>query len=169
MSILIATQGWNYPAWVGPFYPPGTRAANFLTTYARLFRGVEVDSTFYAVPDARTVRGWVERTPPDFTFALKMPREVTHDLRLRDAQDRVQEFLDRARELGPRLGPILLQMGPDFTPDELPSLAQFLPSLPHDLRFAVEVRHKGWMDGDVLPNLFDLLAGHSVALALSDG
>src|SRR5204863_10003467 len=105
-------------------YPPGTPASEFLSTYARAFRTVEVDSTFYAVPEARAVRGWAERTPPDFTFALKMPREVTHERRLRNADDLTREFIDRARELGPRLGPILLQMGPDFAPDELPAIEQ---------------------------------------------
>jgi uncharacterized protein YecE (DUF72 family) len=169
MTTLIATQGWNYTAWVGPFYPPGTRPSEFLSVYARMFRGVEVDSTFYAVPDARAVRAWVERTPPDFTFALKMPREVTHDRRLENADAIVNEFLGRARELGPKLGPILMQMGPDFAPDELPALEHFLPTLPRDLRFAVEVRQSRWTRRDVLPHLLELLAGHGVALALSDG
>jgi uncharacterized protein YecE (DUF72 family) len=169
MGILIATQGWNYTAWVGPFYPPGTRPSEFLSTYARAFRTVEVDSTFYAIPDARAVRAWVERTPPDFTFALKMPKEVTHDRRLRDADDVVHEFLDRARELGPKLGPILLQMGPDFAPDELPAIERFLPALPDDIHFAIELRHSHWMRSDVLPHLLELLARHGVALALSDG
>src|SRR4051812_8948078 len=107
MTILIATQGWNYAAWVGPFYPPGTRPSEFLPTYARAFGGVEVDSTFYAAPDGRAVRAWVDRTPPHFTFALKMPKEVTHELRLQNAEDQVAEFLARARELGGQLGPIL--------------------------------------------------------------
>lgn len=169
MSILIGTQGWNYPAWVGPLYPPGTRPSEFLSTYARLFRGVEVDSTFYAVPDARAVRAWAERTPPEFTFALKMPKEVTHDRRLRDADDVVRDFLDRVRQLGPKLGPILLQMGPDFAPDEMPAMEAFLPTLPGDLRFAIELRQKDWMRPDVLPNLQELLAHHGIALALSDG
>jgi uncharacterized protein YecE (DUF72 family) len=169
MSILIGTQGWNYPAWVGPFYPPGTRVSEFLPTYAKAFRVVEVDSTFYAVPDARAVRAWNERTPADFTFTLKMPREVTHDLRLRGAGDLVRDFFSRARELGPKLGPILLQMGPDFAPEELPVLAKFIPRLPRDLRFAVEVRDSQWMRSDVLPRLHELLASHGVALALSDG
>src|SRR5437763_15908345 len=79
MCILNGTQGWNSAAWVGPFYPPGTRDSEFLPTYSRAFRAVEVDSTFYAVPDARAVRAWAERTPPDFTFALKMPKEITHE------------------------------------------------------------------------------------------
>jgi len=169
MSILIATQGWNYKAWVGPFYPPGTRPSEFLSTYARLFRGVEVDSTFYAIPDAQVVRAWDERTPPEFTFALKMPKEVTHERRLRDVDDVVRDFLDRVSQLGSKLGPILLQMGPDFVPDELPAIESFLPTLPRDLRFAIELRHSGWMRSEVLPRLLDLLAQHGIALALSDG
>ncbi len=167
--VLIATQGWNYAAWVGPFYPRGTQPTDFLSTYARAFRGVEVDSSFYAVPDERAVRGWAERTPPDFTFALKMPKEITHERRLRDAGDLLNDFLDRARELGPKLGPILLQMGPDFAPEELPALEDFVPRLPAELRFAVEVRQSRWTRPEVLPNLLELLAAHGVALALSDG
>lgn len=169
MSILIGTQGWNYKAWVGPFYPPGTRASEFLPTYARAFRAVEVDSTFYAIPDARAVRGWAERTPPEFTFALKMPKEVTHERRLRDADDVVRGFLDRARQLGSKLGPILLQMGPDFAPDELPAVERFLPTLPGDLRFAIELRQSRWMRSETLPHLLELLQRHGIALALSDG
>ncbi|HEX6098421.1 MAG TPA: DUF72 domain-containing protein [Thermoanaerobaculia bacterium] len=169
MSILIATQGWNYAAWVGPFYPLGTRAAEFLPIYARAFRGVEVDSTFYAIPDARAVRSWTERTPRDFTFALKMPQAITHERRLVDAEDLLQMFLDRARELGPKLGPILLQMGPDFAPSELPALERFLPSLPRDMRFAIEVRQREWTRRETLPNLLSLLTEQGVALALSDG
>jgi uncharacterized protein YecE (DUF72 family) len=169
MSILIGTQGWNYAAWVGPLYPPGTRPSEFLATYARAFRAVEVDSTFYAIPDARVVRAWGERTPPEFTFALKMPKEVTHERRLRDADDVVRDFLDRARQLGSKLGPILLQMGPDFGPDELPAVEKFLPSLPGDVRFAIELRQSGWTRSEILPQLLDLLARHGVALALSDG
>jgi uncharacterized protein YecE (DUF72 family) len=133
-----------------------------------MFRAVEVDSTFYAVPDARAVRGWFERTPPEFTFALKMPKEVTHELRLRNADELVRDFLDRARELEKKLGPVLLQMGPDFGPEELPALEQFLPRLPRDLRFAVELRDRRWMRADTLPRLLELLAGYGVALALSD-
>jgi uncharacterized protein YecE (DUF72 family) len=169
MSILIGTQGWNYKAWVGPFYPLGTRSDELLPAYARAFRVVEVDSTFYARPDARAVRAWAARTPPDFTFALKMPQEVTHERRLLDTDALVNEFLDRARELGPRLGPILLQMGPDFGPDELPALEGFVPRLPRDLRFAVEVRQSAWMRSETRAKLLELLTEQGIALALSDG
>ena len=163
--IRIGTQGWNYDAWVGPFYPPGTRLADFLAIYARAFDTVEVDSTFYAIPPARTVRGWADRTPPEFSFALKMPQEITHERRLRDAERATETFLERARELGEKLGPILIQLGPAFAPVELPALAAFLPMLPRDLRFAVEFRHRGWIHDGFLA----LLAEHGIALALSDG
>ncbi len=164
-SVRIGTQGWNYDAWVGPFYPPRTRAADFLGIYARAFNTVEVDSTFYAIPAARTVRGWAERTPPEFRFSLKMPQEITHERKLRHAGDVTNEFLDRARELGPKLAAVLLQFGADFVPSELPALAQYLPTLPRDIRFAVEFRHKGWIHDGVLA----LLAEHDVALALTEG
>jgi uncharacterized protein YecE (DUF72 family) len=163
--IRLGTQGWNYPAWVGPFYPPGTRPADFLGLYARAFDTVEVDSTFYATPAESAVKGWVARTPPGFVMSLKLPRSITHELRLRDAHDELEEFVARARELGPRLGPILVQLGPDFSPAERPALEAFLPLLPADLRFAVEFRQAAWMS----PETHELLARHRVSLALSDG
>ena len=164
-DIRIGTQGWNYDAWVGPFYPADTRPADFLAVYARAFSTVEVDSTFYAIPAAKTVRGWAERTPPEFTFALKLPQEITHERRLRNVDDAASEFFDVARELGHKLGPILIQLGPDFGPNELPAVAQFLPKLPRDIRFASEFRQRAWIHDGVLA----LLAEHNVALTLSDG
>lgn len=167
--VRIGTQGWNYTAWLGGFYPEGTRPADFLETYARAFDTVEVDSTFYAVPPSKSVRGWAERTPPGFTLALKLPREITHERRLRGAEELTGEFFARARELEEKLGPVLVQMGPDFLPEELPALAAFLPLLPRDLRVAVELRSRRWVDRRVLPGLLALLATYGVALALSDG
>lgn len=163
-NIHIGTQGWNYDAWVGPFYPTGTRAADFLSVYARAFDSVEVDATFYAIPPEKTVRGWAARTPGHFTFALKMPQEITHERRLRECGDVLSLFLDRARILGAKLGPVLIQLGPDFGPVELPALASFLPTLPRDVRFAIEFRQRGWIHDGVLA----LLAEHRVALALTD-
>ena len=162
--IRLGTQGWNYDAWVGPFYPTGTRAADYLSVYARAFGTVEVDSTFYAIPSVKTVRGWGARVPSGFSFALKLPQEISHENRLRDSADLAALFFDRARELGDKLGPILVQLGPDFQPAELPALAGFLPLLPRDLRFAVEFRQRGWIHDGVLA----LLAEHNVALALTD-
>jgi uncharacterized protein YecE (DUF72 family) len=162
--IRVGCMGWNYDAWLGPFYPGGTRAVDFLSVYARAFDTVEVDSTFYAVPPVKTVRAWADRVPDEFVFSLKLPQEITHERRFRQATDVLAEFSDSARELGRALGPILIQLGPDFTPNELPALASFFRHLPRDLRFAVEFRHRGWIHDGVLA----LLADHAIALALTD-
>jgi uncharacterized protein YecE (DUF72 family) len=162
---LIGTQGWNYPAWIGSFYPKGTRTANLLAVYARAFPTVEVDSTFYAVPPARTVSGWAGRVPDAFRFALKLPRAITHEHGLDGPWDVFDAFLSRARLLGPRLGPVLVQLGPDFGPGRRPALERFLARLPSDIRFAVEFRQDGWLE----PSVLRLLGDHGVALALADG
>lgn len=162
--IHIGAQGWNYDAWVGPFYPVGTRAADFLAVYARAFDTVEVDSTFYAIPPASTIRGWADRVPDGFSFALKLPQEITHENRLRQVDDLLALFFDRARELGEKLGPILVQLGPAFGPSELPALATFLPKMPRDLHVAVEFRQRAWLNDGVIA----LLAEHNVGLVLSD-
>jgi uncharacterized protein YecE (DUF72 family) len=163
-EIRIGTQGWNYGAWMGPFYPSETHQSELLTVYARAFDTVEVDSTFYGTPSASTVQSWANRVPAKFVFALKVPQEITHHRRLRDAEDVTGEFFERVRGLGKRLGPVLLQFPPDFGPSELPALAGFLPILPRDCRVAAEFRHRGWVHDGVLA----LLSEHNVAMAITD-
>ncbi len=165
LKARIGTQGWNYDAWSGPFYPEGTRLTDFLPVYSRAFETVEVDSTFYGVPAATTIRGWYDKTPADFIFALKLPQEITREQRLRDSAGVTEEFFDRVRELGPKLGPVLVQTGPDFAPQELPALVDFLGKVPDDVRVAIEFRHRGWISDGVLA----LLRDRNVALALVDG
>ena len=162
--IRIGTQGWNYDDWVGPFFPDGTRPADYLRIYARAFDTVEVDSTFYAIPATKVVRGWASRSPDDFVFALKMPQEITHQKRLRNCFDTAELFFERARELGAKLGPILCQLGPDFSPDEKPALLEFVERIPNDVQVAVEFRQKQWATDDVLA----VLAAQKVAFALTD-
>ncbi len=164
-TVLLGTQGWNYSAWEGPFYPPGTRPSEYLHVYARAFGTVEVDSTFYAIPPEKTVRGWGARVPDEFVFALKLPREITHDRRLVGCADLLAEFADRVRVLGPKLGPVLIQLGPDFGVEKRAALEAFVSLLPGGLRFAVEFRRPGWLE----PETFELLRAHNVALALTDG
>lgn len=165
MTIHLGTQGWNYDVWRGPFYPAGTKPEEFLATYARLLDTVEVDSTFYATPSENAVLGWARRTPAHFTFALKLPRAITHDRRLVDAGDDLLYFCDRARLLGDKLAAVLVQLPPDLSPRAFLALERFLPLLPRDLRWAVEFRDPGWLEDDV----FALLEDFGVALALVDG
>lgn len=163
---FLGTQGWNYPAWVGPFYPRAARAADFLGLYARIFDSVEVDSTFYAVPSAAAIESWARRTPPAFRFALKFPREATHEDRLATVRSRdlLRHFVERVRPLGPRLGPVLLQLPPDFGVDRRGDLDALLDELPADVRFAVEFRDPAWFTDSVWQDL----ATRHVASALTD-
>ena len=160
----MGTQGWSYDDWNGRFYPPGVKASDRLEVYARAFDTVEVDSTFYALPPLERFVSWRDRTPDGFMMAMKLPGEVTHEARLRDPRP-ASRFCDAARRLGPRLGPILIQLPPDFSPRDFDVVSAFLQELPDDLRFAVEFRDSRWLT----PRTFRLLEDRGIALALSMG
>jgi uncharacterized protein YecE (DUF72 family) len=164
-EIRIGTQGWNYDGWMKSFYPPKTSAKEMLSLYAKIFDTVEIDSTFYAIPAENSVRGWYEKTPQGFLFSVKLPSEITHKNRLRDSEKYLQDFLERMRLLKEKLGCILIQLPPDFSPAEDQALRSFLKILPEDFNFAVEFRDADWIKEAVLAEL----EGHRVALALTDG
>lgn len=175
--VRVGCQGWNYDDWVTPaanaravFYPRGTRTEHMLECYARVFDTVEVDSTFYAVPTEAAVEGWRRRTPDGFSFALKLSQEITHECALRGprAARVVEEFCSRARLLEDKLSAVLVQLPPQFeaTAENARALAQFLPLLPADIRFAVEFRDSFWFE----PDLLEPLARYEhVSLALVEG
>lgn len=172
-SCHVGCQGWNYDDWVtGPgervFYPQGTRASDMLEAYARVFETIEVDSTFYAIPPTTTFEGWAKRTPPGFTFSLKLPQAITHELGLgAGSAALLEEFCERARALRDKLASVLIQLPPQFelTRENGLSLRDFLPRLPRDIRFSIEFRSRDWLKETV----FDFLAEHNVSAALVEG
>ncbi len=163
-DIMLGTQGWSYKSWVGNFYPAGTPAEKYLAAYAKQLRAVEIDSTFYGTPRAKTVENWRDGTPDNFRFTAKFPQTITHEKMLKDAQGETSKFLDTMQILGAKLGPILLQFPYQFKPNQKETLARFLEQLPREFRYAAEVRHRGWLDD----GFFKLLEAHRVALALVD-
>ncbi len=163
MAILIGTSGYNYPEWRGSFYPAGFPASKMLPYYAERFSTVEINYTFYRMPNAKTIAGWDAETPAGFCFALKAPRRITHDARLRDVDDPLRYFLDTGRRLGPKLGPILFQLPPNFKKD-LERLGGLLAQLPPGLRYAFEFRHSSWLSDDV----YERLARVNAALCIAD-
>lgn len=167
-EIHIGTQGWNYDDWVGSFYPRGSRTADLLDLYVKAFDTVEVDSTFYAIPSEASVKSWITRAPDGFTYSLKLPQQITHELRLRDSGEVLDRFCQRARELDAKLGCVLIQLPPDFSPRSWSALESFIPLLPSDIRFAVEFRDRAWVTEPVLGQLLELLSKFNVALALVD-
>lgn len=164
MRVLAGTSGWSYPAWKGRFYPEGLPASRMLSAYAARLPAVEVNHTFYRMPEARTLASWREAAPPPFVFALKAPRRITHLRRLAGVADDVAFFRRAAAELGSSLGPILWQLPPSMKKD-LPLLEDFLALLPPGGRSALEFRHASWRDDAVLA----ALAKGGAALCVADG
>lgn len=138
---------WAHRPWVGRWYPATTRPGTELPLYAKLCTAVEGNTTFYAEPSTDAVARWRELTPPNFHFAFKLPREVTHDRRLNDVAGPVRSFLNKIEPLGDRIGPVQAQLPPAFGPDGLPVILAFVRRLPKDWPWAVELRHPGWFDG----------------------
>lgn len=162
--LLLGTQGFSFPDWVGPFYPDGTPRNRFLEEYAQRFPIVEIDSTFYGVPRANTIQGWRERTPQDFQFAAKFPKLITHEKKLDRARGDAEAFVGTMQALGDKLAVLILQFAYDFTPDLFDRLDQFLGDLPEGPRYAVEVRNRAWLT----PDLGEMLSNHNAAMVLQD-
>jgi uncharacterized protein YecE (DUF72 family) len=149
-------------------YDAGTRPEGYLREYAEEFDSVEVDSTFYGTPQPERVRKWAAQVPDRFTFALKLPREITHERRLLASRALVDEFVASALEFGEKLEAVLIQTAPDFAPAEIEAVETFVAELPQGPRWAFEVRDKDWFHGEVHQRLRDALGTHGVALAVSD-
>ena len=142
----LGCSGWSYDDWVGPFYPPGTPSIEFLPRYARVFRAVEVDSSFYRPPSPYLVRRWSSVTPAEFRFALKVPRDVTHPTEGVDGRAVLERFLESLEPLreAKKLGPIVLQFAASFRANEAARLAELLRAIPRGFSLAVELRHGSW-------------------------
>ncbi len=160
MEILIGTSAWTFKDWVGTFYPAGAPGHALLGLYSQHFRTVEVDATFYGTPSEAAVDAWREKTPEGFIFSLKAPREITHDALLKDQGTQMETFLSRVRRLGSKLGGVLIQLPPYFTNRHFEHLAGFLKTLPEDLDFAVEFRHRDLFREET----YDLLRSRRVAM-----
>lgn len=163
MAIRVGTSGYNYPEWRGSFYPEKFPTAKMLSYYAERFSTVEINYTFYRMPNAKTMAAWDTGTPAGFAFALKASRRITHDARLKDADESVRYFVDTARTLGPKLGAVLFQLPPYFKKD-LGRLGDFLVLLPPGLRCVLEFRHDSWFHEDV----YALLRTRNAALCIAD-
>ncbi len=158
MTIFIGTSGWHYRHWIGPFYPDDLPPDRMLRFYSAEFGTVEVNSSFYRLPEKRTVLAWKEATPDRFMFAFKASRYLTHMKKLTDAEDALATMLERARVLRPKLGPVLFQLPPRWRVD-VDRLRQFLEIVPTDLRVAFEFRDPSWFSDAVYESLREFGAG----------
>jgi uncharacterized protein YecE (DUF72 family) len=150
-------------------YEPGTSPGAYLREYAREFGSVEVDSTFYGTPAPERLRRWAGAVPPAFTFALKLPRDISHERRLVGSSKLVAEFFASALTLGAQLEAVLVQLPPDFGPAEWGALEAFVRGLDYPARVAIELRDPRWFEVGRRSELLALLRERGIALAVSDG
>ena len=163
--IHIGSCAWNFEQWRGPFYPADLPANRWLHWYARILNGVEIDSTFHASPPQNSVARWLAAAPPHFRFTCKAPKRITHQLRLRSCEAALAEFLENMEPLHSRMGAILIQLPPSFTPDrDAMALRDFVRALPRGWKFAIEFRHADWHQ----PRFVKLLEDRGVCWAWSD-
>lgn len=163
MRFLIGTSGWQYDDWRGRFYPEDLPQKQWLEHYAARFPTVEINNTFYRLPDRDVFAQWGRRVPDDFCFSLKMSRYLSHIKRLKAPAEPVHRFTSRAEAMDGAWGPTLLQLPPTMHID-VGRLAAVLKLWPDKRRLAVELRHDSWFTDEVR----DLLTRHEVALVLAD-
>lgn len=167
-AIRSGMGGWTYAPWRGVFYPEGLVQKKELEYASRAVSCIEINGTYYRLPDADTFRGWAEKTPDGFVFSVKAPRSIVQARKLADTGERIDRFVGNAAALGDRLGPLLWQFLPNrrFDADDV---AAFLDRLPEKhggvaLRHAVEVRHESFLD----PAWLELARARGVATVFTD-
>jgi uncharacterized protein YecE (DUF72 family) len=162
-NLYVGTSGYSYKEWKGSFYPEKLAAKDMLSYYAERLKAVELNNTFYRLPQRSMVESWKEQVPDDFLFSVKASQRITHFKRLKEAGEATTYMLDTISALGDRLGVVLFQLPPNMKKD-LERLGSFLELLPKGLKATFEFRHPTWFDDEVL----GLLKQHDRALCVSD-
>jgi uncharacterized protein YecE (DUF72 family) len=162
-AVRVGTSGWEYRHWVGSFYPRDLPRERRLEFYAEHFDTVELNNSFYRLPDADVFATWADRVTEPFAFAVKASRYLTHIRRLREPAEPLERLWSRARRLGRHLGPMLYQLPPRWRPNH-ERLAAFLDAVPRDHSQAIEIRDRRWYG----PELARQLAGAGIGLCLHD-
>jgi len=162
-ELYVGCSGWQYKHWRGDFYDAGLPMSRWFAHYASVFDTVEINNTFYRLPEAATFAKWGAMAPPGFVFAVKASRFLTHLKKLKDPEAPLDRLFERARELGPHLGPVLYQLPPGWKLDRA-RLEHFLQVLPGGVRHVLEFRDPSWYAEDALA----MLRARDVALCLHD-
>ncbi len=144
MDVQIGCTGWSYKGWIGPFYPGTMPSADYLNHYGKTFGITEINSTFYKIPSPHTTAKWFGNTPENFVFTAKLPKQITHDARLKPGPY-LDQFLNAIKPLGKKMKILVIQLPPSlsFTKAEL-NLDKMVSHLPKNYRYAVEGRHPSW-------------------------
>ncbi len=154
MILRTGTSGFSYKEWRGTFYEPDLPEARMLSAYSTRLPTVEINNTFYRMPQPTMLANWAKNTGAAFTFAIKAPRRITHIARLRNVETALRELFAATSALGEKLGPVLFQL-PPFLRKDVQLLKDFAPLLPAGVEAALEFRHESWFCDDVYAALSD--------------
>jgi uncharacterized protein YecE (DUF72 family) len=150
----VGCSGWSYTTWQGPFYPTNIENSSWLKYYSHVFDYVEIDSSFYSIPNIIMVNNWANRTPGNFKFTAKFPKIITHDKRLKDVGVELEQFFEAMSPLSNKILALLIQLPPSLKVFEgLESLRGLVPNLDAGFRYAIEVRDRSWFQ-DLAYNFF---------------
>jgi uncharacterized protein YecE (DUF72 family) len=166
IKIHVGCSGWSYEDWLGPFYPKDAKPKDFLRLYSSVFDCVEIDSSFYRIPNSFMITQWKKNTPEGFLFSPKFPKKITHELKLQNVSSPLTFFYKTLTGLGDKLGPLVLQMPPSFKYEKgIKDLTNFMQNeMQHKgFRHAIEFRHTSWFRDDV----YKLLESNNVSLCWS--
>jgi uncharacterized protein YecE (DUF72 family) len=163
MKLHVGTSGYSYKEWKGNFYPEDLPAKEMLSYYSRRLPAVEINNTFYRLPQPAMIENWKAQVPAEFRFSIKATQRITHIKRLNNVLDETKYLLETAALLKDRLGVVLFQLPPNMK-KEAGRLKSFLELLPAETRAAFEFRHESWFDDETL----ELLRGKNCALVVSD-
>jgi uncharacterized protein YecE (DUF72 family) len=163
MKLHVGTSGYSYKEWKGSFYPEKLPAKDMLPYYASKLSAVELNNTFYRMPQQAMVESWKTQVPDSFRFSVKASQRITHFKRLKDVESETKYLLDTVGALKEKLGVVLYQLPPNMKKD-LERLQSFVKELPGEVRAAFEFRHPTWFDDDVL----NVLKSQNLALCISD-
>lgn len=154
MKFYVGCSGWSYTAWQGPFYPSNMDNSKWLEYYSKVFDCVEIDSSFYRIPNIFTVKNWSKITPSKFRFTAKFPKVITHEKRLKNVDNELRLFFKAMEPLHSKLLALLIQLPPSLDITEgLQGLREIIPILDNRFRYAIEIRNRSWFQ-DLAYNFF---------------
>lgn len=162
--LRVGCSGWSYKDWLGPFYPRDMATKDYLKFYSKVFDCVEVDSSFYRIPNAFMIDQWRNNTPTGFLFSPKLPKKITHDNKLENSESTLLYFYSVVSKLGEKLGPIAIQLPPSVKfESHIEVVKEFISKLSPEFRHAIEFRHRSWFT----PEVYALLKKSNVAMVWS--
>ncbi|MCB2427192.1 DUF72 domain-containing protein [Methylophaga pinxianii] len=162
-KVLIGTSGWSYSQWKDNFYPAEIKSQDYLKHYASVFDTTEINNSFYHLPSEKSLKKWMEVTPSDFVFAIKASRYITHNKKLKDPEESIDNFFEAIKPIKKKSGPILFQLPPNWHANPK-RLELFLKTLPDGYQYTFEFRDKDWLNDEI----YQLLKQHNAALCFYD-